>query len=208
MAFQPLKEEGPCFLSFAPAKSDGYQPCPHVIFFILFNGLFRIHTFLFRCFLYHCRCKSAVFHHAIGMRKSRELNVPICKGDTTASTLFHNEPCCRLCVFKGSFGQGIYKAVCYGNALPADCPVDKVLFGMHHVYQVDDALRCHAADRHFDLCFRFFRLCFLCLFCHVILEKHPSHLVFHAVIFKYDLCVPVHRDASNAVCKGWRSKVF
>ncbi len=44
MAFQPLKEEGPCFLSFAPAKSDGYQPCPHVIFFILFNGLLRIHV--------------------------------------------------------------------------------------------------------------------------------------------------------------------
>ena len=142
------------------------------------------------------------------MRKSRELNVPVCKGNTAASALFLNEPCCRLRIFKGTFGKDIYKAVCYGNALPADCPVDKVLFGMHHVYQVDDALRCHAANRYFDFCFRFFRLCFLCLFRHVILKKHPSHLVFHAVIFKYDLCVPVHRDASDAVCKGWWSKVF
>ena len=105
------------------------------------------------------------------MRKSRELNVPVCKGNTAASALFRNEPCCRLRIFEGTFGKGIYKAVCYGNALPSDCPVDKVLFGMHHVYQVDDALWCHAADRYFDLCFRFFHLCFLYLFCHVILEK-------------------------------------
>ena len=54
------------------------------------------------------------------MRKSRELNVPGCKGNTAASALFRNELCCRLRIFEGSFSQGIYKAVCYGNALPAN----------------------------------------------------------------------------------------
>ena len=142
------------------------------------------------------------------MRESRKVNVSILKCNSLTSALFRDEPYRFFRIFKGSFGKCICQRIRNGNALPSGCPVDKVLLGMHHVYQVDDSLRCHVSDWYLYLCFCFFRLWFLCFFCNIVLKKHPSHLIFHTVIFKDDLCVPVHRDAADAVCKTWWSKVL